>query len=338
MDGTQQEGQVQNQALGSQAPTQEEPVDIAEAFRLINKHDEPAAQDDMGAGEPGNQQENPAQHGGNDVGGSQSEDDGDRYGTQSPDAEVQPSSQQQTAPATPDGSANNLSGYDFRAAQQQLNKQLQQQAMREVYDVFQKNGIKNQWSIADLYDKDEQSGRVRFRNPDVNDERDPDAYFRTRKEADDWVRSMNTQIGQQFQMEVRKKYAEIYNEQTPRFQLMQFAPIYSRLDDVTKGVLEDIVEDYAIVRNNEVIGFSCDLGQALAQAQRIVSRLPKQQQAQQQPAQQAQQKQQQATEPAMDMQSSGGEGTGNNGEPRDINEAMAMLNAQRKEERKKNGK
>lgn len=213
--------------------------------------------------------------------------------------------------------------------------------MRTTYDMFQNNGIKNQWSIADLYEKDEQSGRVRFRNPDVSDERDPDAYFKTRKEADDWVRSMNTQIGQQFQMEVRRKYAEMYREETPRFQLMQFAPVYNSLDEVTKGVLEDIVEDYAIVRNNEVVGFNCDLGKALAQAQRIVGRLPRQQQ-QQQPEQQQQQQQkqagQQASEPAMDMQSSGGSGTGNNREPRDINEAMAMLNEQKKEARNKNGK
>ena len=322
---------IQAPVDGSQAQTQEEPVDIAQAFSLINQGNKQPAQDDVDAGEPGEA----SQETGDGFGGA--EDNGDATGRD--DAQVQAPTQQQVPTGVDDQPADSMPGFDYGAAEQQLMQQLQRQAMMETYDMFQKNGIKSQWSIGDLYERDEQSGRVRFRNPDVNDDRDPDAYFRTRKEADDWVNSMNAQINQQFRQEVGKKIGELRKEALPRVQLMRFANTYERLDDMTRNILEDLVEDYAIVKDGQVIGFNCDLNRALEQARRISSRYAGQQQ-QTQTQQQAQQPQaqQQANEPAMDMQTSGGSGPVDS-EPKDINEAMEMLNKQRREERKKkNGK
>ena len=42
------------------------------------------------------------------------------------------------------------------------------------------------WSIEDLYEKDEHTGRVRFRNPD-----DPSRDFQSRYEAQQFVDAMN---------------------------------------------------------------------------------------------------------------------------------------------------
>lgn len=183
------------------------------------------------------------------------------------------------------------------------------------------------WDIADLYDKDENSGRVTFKNPD--DESRP---FQSRKEAQDFVDAMNKQINMKFQSEVRSEQAKLLQEAQPALSMIDFVPVYQGMSEQERGVFDDLITPYAIRdANNNIQGFSVDLNMMAQQARNIVAKFAP---AQQQQGSTAQKNDEEPTAPATDM--STGTGEGGDGEPKDLSEAFAMLNKQKKED-KKNG-
>ena len=194
-------------------------------------------------------------------------------------------------------------------------RDLQMTARRNVAKRFQDNNVK-MMDIGELYSRRD-DGTVVFNNPD-----DPHRPFQSRAEAQQWIDSMNAQITAAYNKEVAKEQQELYKNVEPSVRLLQFAPVYDAMDQVTREVFEELIEPYAIIgANNEPIGFSCNLETMGRQAVRLASRFGSAPQQQAQPVQQA-------AEPAMDIKASpSGTGTA---EPRDINEAMRMLNEQRR--------
>ena len=185
-------------------------------------------------------------------------------------------------------------------------------------------------SIQDIYRRDE-DGTVHFDNPD-----DPHREFNSRAEAQAWIESMNKEINRAFNEETRKRTQELYQQAAPAIMLLEFAPTYDAMDENIKAVFNDLVEPYSVTNaSGEIIGFSCNLNQMAVQARNIAARFNysgEQQQGKQE--EKAAQKASKDQEPALDIKTGSGVATTEE-EPKNIEEAMAMLNKSKKE--KSNG-
>ena len=166
-----------------------------------------------------------------------------------------------------------------------------------------------------------------FHNPD-----DPRRPFASRTEAQAWVDSMNAQIQSEYQSRVAKRAGELWQEAQPQIRLLQFAPYYDRMSEVEKGVFDQLIEPYSIVKDGKLIGFDCNLAQAAAQAVNIVKSFAPKQEGKGATQGQTQTPAPATTSPAMDIKTGTGESSDDD-EPKNINEAMALLNKQRKEKR-----
>lgn len=189
----------------------------------------------------------------------------------------------------------------------------------EATRVFKENGI-NQVTINDLYQRDDR-GRVTFTNPD-----DPDRPFSNRQEAQQWVDAYNSQVKQEwnkYAVEVRDRYMQ---DTMPAMRLMQFAPIYDSMDSKAQEIMDQIIEPYQVKDNSGmVIGFSCDLNAAKAQAEKLCSMFGEKPQAQQQ-IQQAP-----PSGPALDARTSGSSNPQNDvHEPKNLQDAFKMIKEQKK--------
>lgn len=166
---------------------------------------------------------------------------------------------------------------------------------------------------------------MKFNNPD-----DPRRPFESRAAAQAWVDSINNQINAEYQNRIAKRAGELWKESQPTLQMYQFAPYYERMDDTSKRVFDQLLDGREIKdKTGRVIGYDCNLAQVAAQAIKITQSFAPQQKA----TTPAPQQTTPATTPAMDIKAGTGEATDD--EPKTIEEAMAMLNKQKKE--KKNG-
>lgn len=181
------------------------------------------------------------------------------------------------------------------------------------------------WSINDIYERDEQTGRVRFRNPD-----DPNRDFSSRYEAQQFVDAMNKQISTEFRQRVNMKQRELIQQEGPRLRTLEFAPRYNAMDQTTKDIFDDLIEPYAVRDGaGDVIGFNVNLEPVARQAERIAARFK--QQAPTAPA--AAQEKEKPTGPALDMKT-GASVTGD-AEPKTIGEALKMYDKKQRESKKK---
>lgn len=288
-----------------------EPTTLAEAFQAL-RQDSAASAGDASQDIAGGQADVPEMgQGYDDLGGSEL---GDTSGDQvlgGNDGEDQ----------------DNLTLFDPNPARQEIVKSIQQEARAQVQKMFADAGVRLM-DISDLYERDDGSGRVSFRNPD-----DPGRPFGSRYEAQQWVDSMNKQINSRFRQEIGKKQQEIAQQMLPVFALVDFAPQWQQMSKDEQDVFDAIIEPYAITgRDGKTIGFNCNLQAAARQAaaicQKFNSRQPQgfQQAAQQAP--QKKQRQQQASMPALDAKT--GNGTGDVDEPKTLEEAMLALRKGRK--------
>lgn len=197
-------------------------------------------------------------------------------------------------------------------------------ARQAALKEFQENGIEP-WTIDKLYSKDENSGRVEFKNPD-----DPQHPFASRAEAQSWVDAMNSQIKSAFQQRIEAHGREFAKEEKPKVELIRFLPKYQKLDKVTREVFDGVVDQFKIVKDGNVVGFGCDLDAALKQTEAVIGNLTKitrsqaQTQTETPPAAEA---------PALDMKSGGGSGVSK--EPATLAEALKMTYEQDAEKGKK---
>ena len=284
------------------------PIDLAQAFKMLNEADRAAAEsnvDDGAATEPAGE-EQPEQ--GEDTVSAVA--DGQLQGTDGSDG----------------GYANNIDAIDFDAFRQNALKEIQQRAIADVRKEFDDQNI-GYYYATELTVRDERTGQIRFRNPDVSDPNDPNYYFKSRTEMQQFCDSWNRGIDSEFRKAVNAKQQELIQEEAPKVRLASFIPKWNSMDQLSRNVLDELLEGHEI-RNNagQVIGFNVDLDSYGARAVKIAKTFGAQA-----PAQQAPEVAQQSVSsgPALDIKT--GNGKSNDPvEPKTIGEALKMVDAQNK--------
>lgn len=300
-----------------------EPVDLAQAFKMYEEANRAAAEPPVEAGGPDAQVAagDPGQPG--EGGGEPAEGAGEDLAAAAPAADG-------AGDEGAGGPADVVEPVDFDARRQELLQDIQRQAIDQVRQEFSKNQI-NPCSIEELYQRDEQSGRVTFKNPD-----DPQHDFSSRAEAQQWVDAFNKQIEMRFRQEINRKQRELVQHSAPTLRLIEFAPKFDAMSKVEQDVMEDMLEPYAVKdAKGDVIGFNVDLNAVASQAKKIAARFPK---GAQEPAagegDDSQQQQQQPSRPAMNMPTGSG-ASSDELEPKSIGEALKMYDKSQREKGKK---
>lgn len=322
MNGLEQEAKgVQNQVDDGATASQNDPVDIAAAFQMVRQIDkkaaEPAVDEGAGSEEPGLQVREQGANGEALEGGSV----GDAY---EPAPSAAPAGQGAADEAG--GPAAAVPATDYRSAQRGLIGSIQRQAQHNVLREFKDNGVKHV-SIGDLY-KRSSDGRVTFVNPD-----DPHNDFTSRQQAQGYIDSINSQIDAEFQRHVYAEQQKLMQQAMPSMRLLEFGNRYESMNPDVREIFDELVEQYELKdQSGQVYGYNCDLDKIAGQAERIVSRwgggaAKAPQQAQAEPPK--------PKTPALDIKTGSGESPDER-DPKDINEAWAMLNKRKKET--KNGK
>ena len=297
MDPTNGIGEQDEQNAVAETPTENEPTDLASAFlSLRNDNTQMAESDVAGAGE--------------------SDDDGES------DQQIEDPAADLVEPDGEDagGPADGFDGVALEAARRDLINSANRQAQAYANEQFQKQGIRR-FSVQDLYQRDEQSGRVTFNNPD-----DPSRPFQSRTEAMQWVDAINKQIDQEWQNVAAGAQRKYLEDVEPAARMLDFAPRFEQMNEDEQAVFDDLISPYEIKRGDKVIGYSCDLDAAMRQAQRISARYASQ-------TGNTELKASEPSGPAMDMPSKGSEASeaGKPKEPSNLAEAMAMYQKQKRE-------
>lgn len=195
---------------------------------------------------------------------------------------------------------------------------VQRNAYSQVAAFYKKEGIKTV-SIDMLYERDERTGEVSFKNPD-----NPNKNFSSRAEAQQWCEAFNNQIKDRFKKDVQTKQIELYKQAEPSLRVLAFKDYYEAMDQTTKDVFDDLIDPYSITdRSGKIIGFNCNLEAMARQAYKISRRF--QQAAPKEEVSQQQAIPKQATKPAMDMKTGASKGNDDFKEPKDIGEALKMF-------------
>lgn len=310
--------QPQNQVSFGDPAT--EPVDLAQAFKMYNAANAAPA-------------EQPVETGG--TAEPVAEGDAGEQGSGEPEAPEGAGENQETVAPADDGDGNDGSGgstdviepVDFDARRQEILRGIQGQAIQQVRQDFSKNQI-TPCTIEELYQRDEQTGRVTFKNPD-----DPTRDFASRAEAQQWVDAFNKQIEMRFRQEVNKKQQELVEANAPQLRLIAFAPKFEAMDKAAQDILDDLIEPYAVKDNNgNVVGYNVNLDAMAAQAVKIAKRFPSQPAANEPEG--SQEPEQQASRPAMNLPTGNGKNP-EEAEPKSIGEALKMYDKQQREKGKK---
>lgn len=210
----------------------------------------------------------------------------------------------------------------------ELNESIRNQAINDVAKEFIKRGLRNHDGVlgatlddADICKRDE-DGVPHFFNPETGQEFRGD---NPRRQAQEWVDDYNKELARVFNETCAKYEAHLHEQSEPQIAVMKFAPKYEQLDDIRKGMFENVIQDYEITDDSgKVVGYSCDLDKALALVERQIAMIQDyaKKVATGQPAT-SQQQQQQLSGPALDIKASGGTSTSVGGEPpKSLAEAM----------------
>nr|DAG29635.1 MAG TPA: hypothetical protein [Caudoviricetes sp.] len=211
---------------------------------------------------------------------------------------------------------------DYNGIGRNIVNEINRQAAIQANEEFSKRGIRKM-SVKDLYERDEQRGIVTYRNPENRNR-----PFEKRTEAQEYCDSVNRDIEAEWKNLARERQMKILNDVAPALRMIQFAPKFDSLDDDTKEMFDTVIEPYEIKnRQGEIVGYSCDLDAALAQAKRIMSKIASKRQA---PAQQAQSASRKADAPAVDTPTGARPEGINDKEPTNLGEAMKMYNEMKK--------
>lgn len=304
----------ENLAPVPQADAATEPIDLAQAFKMLNQANREATQESVETGETVEPVDGdgsvPIETGSVESGGT---------------VTVEPSGGDGTGD---DGSSDGIEAIDFNAQKQQLLREVQQDSITQVRKEFAEQNI-GYYSVAELTVRDENTGQVRFRNPDVQDERDPNYYFKSRLECQQFCTSWNQGVDFEYRKAVNEKQQELIQQQIPKVRMLDFLPRWNAMDENTKAVFDDLLQGHEIRdANGKEIGFNVDLNAVAAQAERIAKRFPGQVQ-QTQPTGEQAPASQGATGPALDMKTGNGK-SDDEREPANIGEALKMYDKRNK--------
>lgn len=297
------------------------PIDLASAFKMLNQANREATQDNLGAngdsegsepisdeGDAGTSQQLPENEGSQTIEDpNQSGDNGDIG-----------------------GSSDSIQAIDFNAYKQEMLRDIQRNAQAEVRREFNEQNI-GYYSASELTVRDEQSGQIRFRNPDVQDERDPNYYFKSRSEMQQFIEAWNHGVDFEFRKAVNEKQQEMLQNEAPKARLMDFMPKWQAMDQQTKNVFDALLEGHEIRdASGKEIGFNVNLDAVAAQAARIAKSFGNTGNQIQQTAQQDNAGETNTSDgPALDMQTGNGKSDGEV-EPKNIGEALKMFDKKNK--------
>lgn len=324
MDGMEN---LQNQEVAPEAAPALEPVDMAQAFKMLNELERKHTEEPVATSTP-DQPNEPADE---------------------PAGNAEPEPQDRTAdagmPASSDAGSNASSGgspvgidaIDFDARRQSILQDIQRRSANDVRNEFKQQGI-GYYNINELTVRDENTGQVRFRNPDVgkNDTRNPDYYFKSRADAMAFIDAWNKGVDNEWRKAVNQKQRELLEEEAPKIRLLDFAKTYNAMDDLTKNVFEQLIAPHEIRdKSGKPIGYDVDLNAKASQARTIVESFRKTAQPQPEPQQKQQaQPVKQGSGPAMDMKTGNSLGA-DEAEPKTLGEALKMIDKRNRS--KKNG-
>lgn len=208
--------------------------------------------------------------------------------------------------------------------EQDLDTQIRDRSINDIAKEFIKRGVRNKNGKlgASIDDPDvckrDEDNVPHFFNPETGQEFRGD---NPRRQAQEWVDDYNKELARVFNDACEQYEKHLKEESAPQLAVMKFAPKYEKLDDIRRGMFDNVIEDYEIKDNQgKVIGYSCDLDKALALVDRQISMIQSyaKQKQQAQPAQ--------ASAPALDMKtSSGAVPSGEQEMPTSLAEAMERL-------------
>lgn len=229
-----------------------------------------------------------------------------------------------------DGSQDDMpsvSDEEISSYRQSIVDDIEDRTIREVAEAYIKKGArhKNGKLGATIEDSDicrrDDDGVPHFYNPDTGKEFTGD---NPRRQAQEWVDDYNKQLASNFNATCRDYSHHLLQEEEPSIAVLEFAPKYDQLDPIRKAMFDNLVEDYEIKnKDNEVIGYSCDLDKALEAVNRQIRSIQAMRKADSNSAQQQQQDTTSAgTGPVLDMKASAG--TSNTDKPKFNSLAEAM--------------
>lgn len=219
--------------------------------------------------------------------------------------------------------------------EEELNASIRERAINDIAQEFVKRGMRNTNGVlgATLDDEDickrDEDGVRHFYNPETGQEFRGD---NPRRQAQEWVDDFNRELAHVFNNACEQYEKHLAEESAPKLAVMKFAPKYEKLDDIRKGMFDNVIEDYEIKDNDgKLIGYSCDLDKALGLVEKqiaMIQNYAKQHQSKQQ--------EQKPTGPALDMKtSSGAIPSGEQAAPTSLAEAMERLQDRELEKNKK---
>lgn len=308
---------VENQAVPAQPDAATTPIDLASAFKMLNQANREAAEEPVETGETDTSDN-----------GTESIADGIEQNDSEGTVAAEPVF---TSGTSDDGSSDVIEAIDFNAYKQDMLRDIQRNAQAQVRKEFDEQNI-GYYSMAELTVRDEQTGQVRFRNPDVQDDRDPNYYFKSRSELQQFIQAWNQGVDFEYRKAVNEKQRELMQLEAPKARLIDFMPKWNSMDDTTKQVFDALLEGHEIRdASGKEIGFNVNLDAVAAQAAKIArSFAPAVQQTQQQDAgDSGQSKVPASSGPAMDMRTGNGVAEDEK-EPTNIGEALKMFDKKNK--------
>lgn len=162
---------------------------------------------------------------------------------------------------------------DVEAYENEIKSNVESQAISEMAQAYIQKGFRHTGDKlgADINQSDickrDSEGRPHYYNPDTGREftgDDPGA------QAQAWCDRYNKQLADAFNNSCQKYIDHLMEEQQPMIDMLKFEPTYDNLDPIRQSMLDNLLEDYEIVKNGEVVGYSCDLNKALAAVNRQV--------------------------------------------------------------------
>ena len=292
---------------------QTEPQDISQAFAMLRETEQAVSSETVGTPE--------AQEGNDGDSGSASTSGGNV------DGQLDGTTDQ--GPTDVGGSTDQSDSVDYSAIRQGMMQDIQRQSMLNAAQFFKEKNIKPM-SVGDLYQRNEETGEVSFRNID-----DPSHPFSTRMEAQAWIDAYNQSLQGALREQQMKSQRELLQQSKPVFDLLAFMPTLETLDDETVATLDALIKPYEVEQGGKVIGYNCDLNQMLNTANNIVANTRARYATKETTPAQPQEETPAASPvtPALDMKTTGGNSTDSQQvkEPKNISEAMALLGQMSKE-------
>ena len=221
-----------------------------------------------------------------------------------------------------------ITGISTEDYAREMSDRIYKVAQREVKAQFAKDN-KRHITAMDLRQIDDK-GNVTYYNPDNPSQPFRDNQYRNAlSQAREWADNYNARVDADYNQTLNKRMGELAQAVKPSIDFMRFSnDVLPYLSDAEVQCLDMLVERYEIKdQQGNVIGYKCNLYEEAALAKRMAAQYS----SQQAPTQQAQNVQPQ-TQPAVDMNtaSSTANAASIQKEPKNINEAMRMVNAKYK--------